>query len=70
MPSNVVKTAASRKPSRRCRKSAASVSAVVDHCAILARRLDLLADCELQHGHHGVAERLSRHAAELRVVTP
>lgn len=34
--------------------------------AAFARRLDRLADCELQHGHHLAAEQLSRRAAELR----
>ena len=34
--------------------------------AVLARRLDLLAGCELQHGHHIAAEHLARQAAVLR----
>ena len=33
---------------------------------ILARVFDRLADAELQHGHHGAAERLSIRASELR----
>ena len=42
------------------------VRSAVDHKAILARRLDQLADFELQLGHHGAAERLAHRAAELR----
>jgi hypothetical protein len=34
----------------------------------LARRLDLLAGIELQHGHPAVAERLAWQAAEMREV--
>lgn len=34
--------------------------------AILARRLEILAGCELQHGHHAAAERLAWRAAALR----
>jgi hypothetical protein len=37
-----------------------------DHRAILARRLDLIANIELQHGHHARAEYLAVQAAELR----
>ena len=37
-----------------------------DHRAILARRLDLIADLELQHGHVARAEYLAHQAAELR----
>ena len=37
-----------------------------DHRAILVRRLEILADCELQHGHHAAAERLAWRAAALR----
>lgn len=33
-----------------------------------ARLLDRLADAELQHGHVGAAEHLSRRAAEMREV--
>ncbi len=32
----------------------------------LAMRLDVLAGCELQHGHHLAAEHLTRRAAALR----
>lgn len=39
---------------------------VMDHKAILARRLDLIAGCELQQGHIQRAEYLSQKAAELR----
>lgn len=38
----------------------------VDHRATLARRLDLLADAELQHGHVAAAELLAHRAAQLR----
>ncbi len=34
--------------------------------ALPAATLDRLADAELQHGHHGAAERLAAMAAELR----
>lgn len=37
-----------------------------DHRAILARRLEVLAGCELQHGHHAAAEHLAWRAAALR----
>lgn len=37
-----------------------------DARAVLARRLEVLAGCELHHGHHDVAERLSWRAAALR----
>ena len=39
---------------------------VLDHRAILARRLDTMADCHLQQGLHAQAERLARQAADLR----
>ena len=68
MPS-VKNTAASKRPRRR-RKPAASVPAAVDHRVILARRLDLWANCELQHGHHGAAEHLARRAEALREARP
>ena len=56
----------SKRPNRR-RKLAAPVTPIaVDHRAILARRLDLLAGCELQHGHHHAAEHLARKAQALR----
>jgi hypothetical protein len=48
------------------RKPAPPTRPVVDHKAILARRLDQLADFELHLGHHGAAERLAHRAAELR----
>lgn len=34
--------------------------------ATLARHLEVLAGCELQHGHHAAAEHLSRQAAAMR----
>jgi hypothetical protein len=37
-----------------------------DHRSVIARRLDLLADCELQAGHHAAAEQLAWRAAEMR----
>ena len=37
-----------------------------DPRAARAAMLDRLADAELQHGHHGVAERLAHAAAALR----
>lgn len=50
----------------RHRKVASSKASTLDHRAILARRLDLIAGIELQHGHHRQAERLAWRAAELR----
>jgi hypothetical protein len=37
-----------------------------DDPSALARRLDRLADIELQFGHHVAAERLAHRAVELR----
>ena len=57
------------KPGRtrtKKRRSPVLTIHVLDHRAILARRLDVLADAELQHGHHGAAERLAWRAAALR----
>ena len=54
------------KPRRR--KAALIKSSVLDHRAILARRLDMIADLELQHGHHRQAEHLAHRAAQLREV--
>ena len=34
--------------------------------AVMARLFDRLADAELQHGHHGAAERYAARADELR----
>ena len=48
------------------RKPTPAATPIHDHKAILARRLDLLADCELQAGHHGAAVRLAWRAAALR----
>lgn len=53
-----------KKITLKRRKQAPSPSP--DHQAILARRLDQLADAELQHGHHLAAERLAWRAAALR----
>ena len=50
----------------RRRPKAAPVTPQPDHRAILARRLEVLADCELQHGHVAAAERLSWRAMALR----
>ena len=36
----------------------------------LAQNLDRLADAELQHGHHGAAERLAHAAAAMREARP
>ena len=60
----------SSKQPKRCRKLAATATSAVDYRAILARRLDVLAGCELQHGHHGAAEHLARRAEALREVRP
>jgi hypothetical protein len=57
---------ANKRKSRR--KPALPVRPTMDHKAILARRLDQLADFELHLGHHGAAERLAHRAAELRGV--
>ncbi len=38
--------------------------------ALPAATLDRLADAELQHGHHGAAERLAAMAAEMRGRAP
>lgn len=60
-----IQAISSRRPGRR-RKQVHAVVSVADHCAILARRLDILAGCELQHGHVAAAERLAWRAAALR----
>ena len=39
-----------------------------NHRLARARMLDRLADAELQHGHHGAAERFAYRADELRGV--
>lgn len=45
-----------------------SVAAPPEQAARIARarRLAILADCELQHGHHAQAEHLARMAEALR----
>ena len=48
------------------RRKAATPAVHQDHRAILARRLEVLAGCELQHGHVAAAERLAWRAAALR----
>lgn len=48
------------------RRTPAPTITAGDHRAILARRLDMLAGAELQHGHHAAAERLAWRAAALR----
>jgi len=48
------------------RKPTPAATPTHDHKAILARRLEVLAGCELQHGHHAAAERLAWRAAALR----
>ena len=55
-----------KHPTPKRRKPASAATPIHDHKAILARRLDVLADCELQAGHHGAAERLAWRAAALR----
>ena len=54
-----------RKPGRKPRKLASAVHRAIPDCT-LSRRLDLLADFELQHGHHLHAERLAWRTAEMR----
>lgn len=54
------------KTKTRRRKLVAVQPVVLDHRAILARRLDLVAGIELQHGHHRMAEHLAHRAARLR----
>ena len=50
----------------RRRKARCSKPTTLDHRTILARRLDLMAGIELQHGHHHAAEYLAHQAAQLR----
>lgn len=57
------------KPSQRRPKPALALPSH-DHRTILARRLEILAGCELQHGHHDAAERLAWRAAALRADAP
>lgn len=54
-----------KTPSPKKRRKS-SATATVDHRVTLAMRLDMLADCELQHGHHLAAEHLARRAQALR----
>jgi hypothetical protein len=64
MPS-IDKTANCPKRPRRRQKPSLATS-TVDHRTVLACRLDMLAGCELQHGHHLAAEHLARRAQALR----
>lgn len=52
----------------KCRRPAApaTVTPKPDPRAVLVRRLEVLAGCELQHGFHAAAERLAWRAAALR----
>ncbi len=61
----VSSTTSSKRPVRRHKLGATSTSAV-DPRVALAMRLDMLAGCELQHGHHLAAEHLVRRAQALR----
>ncbi len=64
MPS-IDKTASFPKRPRR-RQKPSLATAAVDRRITLAMRLDMLAGCELQHGHHLAAEHLARRAQALR----
>ena len=57
-----------KRAGKRHKQAATVTPAADDHRVILARRLDVLAGCELQHGHHDAAEHLARRAAALRTV--
>lgn len=50
----------------KCKRPAARSTPQVDPRAILARRLEILAGCELHHRHHDAAEHLAWRAAALR----
>lgn len=54
--------------SKKRQKARVVVAPLVDHRAILARRFDVLAGCELQRGHHLAAEHLARRAQALQEV--
>lgn len=54
------------KTTRRKTTVYVSLPKAPDHRALLAQRLDRLADFELHLGHHGAAERLAWRAAEMR----
>ncbi len=51
---------------KRTRKAQPTSLPRPDHRAILAARLDRLADFHLHLGFHGAAEQLARRAAEMR----
>ncbi len=65
-----VLTSLSQAPRNSCagkrRKQVPTSGLAVDHRITLARRLDVMAGCELQHGHHLAAEHLARRAQALR----
>jgi hypothetical protein len=48
------------------RKQVPTSTHATDHRITLAQRLDVMAGCELQHGHHLAAEHLARRAQALR----
>lgn len=54
-------------PPRRYRKSDHELAFERDQRIARARLLDRIADCELQAGHHGAAEFLSRQAEDIRL---
>lgn len=62
---HILSPASGKRPKQR-REPVQAAASAADHRAILARHLDVLADCELQHGHHLMAEHLARQAQALR----
>lgn len=62
----VATQAVSPRRTNRRRKPAQIVTLAADHRVTLAMRLDILAGCELQHGHHLAAEQLALRAQALR----
>ncbi len=57
------------KPKRR-RKAAPTTIPTPAHAALCPVMLDLMANFELQHGHHATAEHLARQAAAMREAAP
>ena len=56
-----------KRPPRRSKPAKPTHATVAASLrASLAMRLDVLAGCELQHGHHLAAEHLARRAQALR----
>jgi hypothetical protein len=55
-----------KKPHKWKRSEAPKRDFVRDYRVARAQLSDRLADCELQHGHPGAAEHLSKQAAEMR----